>query len=259
VTAEGTKKSPLEDPPLRNPGQSIEEEIRRRFEDDWMPFFLASLVCIAFAAFEWWRYFYPVPLNPWVPTAMAVLLIAYSAIRLVWLRPRMRNLRLGMEGEKSVGQSLEELRANGAIVFHDVPARNFNVDHIVVSPNGIFVIETKTRSKPNGRQATIKYDGEKVLVDGKAPDRDPIYQVNAIGSWVQDLIKKSTGRFFPVRPVVLFPGWYVEALNPAAQRSVWVLNPKSLRSFMQYEKDDIPPEDVSLVAYHLSRYIRTQE
>jgi hypothetical protein len=259
VKQKGTRKSPLEDPPLRNPGQSLEEEVQRRFDNDWMPFFLASLVFIAFAAFEWWRYFYPVPLNPWIPTAMAVLLMAYSAIRLVWLRPRMRNLRLGMEGEKSVGQSLEELRANGAIVFHDVPAKNFNVDHIVVSPNGIFVIETKTRSKPNGRKATIKYDGEKVLVDGKAADRDPIHQVNLISSWVQDLIKKSTGRFFPVRPVVLFPGWYVEALNPAAQSSVWVLNPKCLQSFMQYEKDDIPPEDVSLVAYHLSRYIRTQE
>ena len=259
MQAEEIKKTPMKDPPLRNPGQSIEEEIQRRFDEDWMPFFLASMVCIVFAVFEWWRYYYPVPLDPWVPTAMAVLLVAYSAIRLVWLRPRMQNLRLGMEGEKSVGQSLEELRAHGAIVFHDVPAKDFNVDHIVISPKGIFVIETKTRSKPNGRRATIKYDGEKVSVDGKAPDRYPIWQVSAISAWVQDLIKESTGRFFPVRPVVLFPGWYVETLNSTAHHKVWVLNPKCLNSFMQHEKADIPHEDVSLVAYHLSRYIRAQE
>jgi hypothetical protein len=259
VKAEEIKKSPLEDPPLRNPGQSIEEEIQRRFDDDWMPFFFASLICVVFAVFEWLGHFHLVPLNPWFPTAMAVLLMAYSVIRLVWLRPRMRDLRLGMEGEKSVGQSLEELRATGAMVFHDVPAKDFKVDHIVVSPKGVFVVETKTRSKPRGRKATIKYDGEKVSVDGTVPDRYPIHQVSAISAWVQELIKESTGRFFPVRPVVLFPGWYVEALNPAAQRKVWVLNPKSLPSFMQYEKDDIPPEDVSLVAYHLSRYIRAQE
>ena len=258
VKAQGTKKSPLDDPPLRNPGQSIGEEIQRRFDDDWMPFFLASLVCVVYAIFEWWRYFHPIPPNPWVPTAMAVILVAYSAIRLAGLRPTIRNLRLGMEGEKTVGQSLEELRANGAIVFHDVVAKEFNVDHIVVSTKGICVVETKTRSKPNGRRATVKYDGEKVLVDGKAPSRDPVQQVKAISSWVQDLICESTGKSFPVRPVVLFPGWYVETINSAAHRNVWVLNPKNLPSFMQHEKVDIPPEDVKLVAFHLSRYIRTK-
>jgi hypothetical protein len=259
VKAEEIKKSPLEDPPLPYPGQSMEEEIQRRFHDDWIPFFFAFLICVVFAVFEWLRYFHLFPLNPWFPTAMAVLLMAYSVIRMVWLRPRTRDLRSGMEGEKSVGQSLEELRATGAMVFHDVPAKDFIVDHIVVSPKGVFVIETKTRGIPKGRKATIKYDGEKVSVDGKVPDRYPIHQVSAIGAWVQELIKESTGMIFPVRPVVLFPGWYVEVLNPAAHHKVWVLNPKSLPSFMQHEKADIPPEDVSLVAYHLSRYIRAQE
>ena len=258
MKAHGIKKSPLDDPPLRNPGQSIGEKIQREFDENWMPFYLASLVCIIFAVFEWMSFFHLVPTNPWIPTVIAVLMIAYSGMRVFWLRPTMRNLRLGMEGEKTVGQSLEELRANGAVVFHDVVAKDFNVDHIVVSPKGIFVIETKTRSKPNGRRATVNYDGEKVLVDGNTPSRDPIHQVKAISSWVQDLIYESTGKSFPVRPVVLFPGWYVEALNPAAQRKVWVLNPKNLPSFMQHEKVDIPPEDVKLVAYHLSRYIRTK-
>lgn len=255
---EGTRKSPLEDPPLRNPGQSLEEEIQRRFDDDLMPFFLASLVCVSFAVFEWWRYYHPAPLNPWIPTAMAVLLVAYSVARIVGLRPAIRNLRLGIDGEKTVGQSLEELRASGAMVFHDVVAKDFNVDHIVVSPKGIFVIETKTRSKPKSRGATVKYDGKKVLVDGMAPSRDPIQQVKANSSWVQELIWESTGKSFPVKPVVLFPGWYVETLSPAAHNKVWVLNPKCLLSFMQHERADIPPEDVKLIAYHLSRYIRTK-
>lgn len=251
------RKSPLENPPLRNPGQSLEEEMQRRFDDDWMPFFLASLLCVSFAVLEWWRYFHPVSLNPWVPTAMAIMLMTYSAFRMTGMRQTMQNLRLGMEGERSVGQSLEGLRANGAIVFHDIPAKRFNVDHIVVSPKGVYVIETKTRRKPAGRRATVTFDGENVLVDGISPDRDPVQQAKAISSWVQELIWESTGKSFPVKPVVLFPGWYVDAINPAAHRKVWVLNPKNLPSFMEHVNDGISPEDVKLIAYHISRYIRT--
>ena len=217
MKGQGIKKSPLGDPPLRNPGQSLEEKIQREFDENWMPFFFASLVCISFAFFEWMSYFHLVPPNPWIPTVIAVLMIAYSATRVVWFRPTMRNLRVGIDGEKTVGQSLEGLRANGAMVFHDIVAKDFNVDHIVVSPKGIFVIETKTRSKFKGRGATVKYDGKKVLVDGIAPSRDPIQQVKANSSWVQELIWESTGKSFPVKPVVLFPGWYVETLNTVAQ------------------------------------------
>ncbi|HEY7532051.1 MAG TPA: nuclease-related domain-containing protein, partial [Nitrospiraceae bacterium] len=187
---DATLKSPLKDLPLRNPGQSLGEEIQRSLDEDGMPFFFASMACLIFAAVEWLRYFRPSSTSPWVMTAIAVLMVSYSVIRLFRMRSRIRNLRLGMEGEKVVGQSLEELRANGAAIFHDVPAKGFNVDHLVVSRNGVFVIETKTWRKPEGRPATITYDGATVLVDGKAPDRDPIWQVRATTAWVQELLKE---------------------------------------------------------------------
>lgn len=252
-------KSPLKDPPLRNPGQSLEEEIHRMLDDDAIPYFLVSMVCVTYAATEWLRYFRPTSPSLLFTTIMTVLIVSYSIFRLYRMRPKIRNLRLGMEGEKAVGQSLEELRANGAAVFHDVPAKGFNVDHVVVSRNGIFVIETKTYSKPKGRAVTITYDGAKLLVDGKSPDRDPIWQARGNAAWLQALLKESTGKSFPVRPVVLFPGWYVETATANAHDKVWVLNPKCLSSFMQNEYVDLPAEDVSLIAFHLSRYIRSRQ
>jgi hypothetical protein len=131
------------------------------------------------------------------------------------------------------------------------------VDHAVVSPKGLFVIETKTRSKPKGTRVAVRYDGEKLSVNGNVPSRDPIKQVLAISAWVQELVKKSTGKSFPVRPVVLFPGWYVETENASAHDKVWVLNPKCLLSFIQNEKVNLSPEDVKLITFHLSRYIRS--
>src|SRR3990172_5682950 len=86
---------------------------------------------------------------------------------------------LQRDGEKIVGRSLEELRAGGAIDLHDIVAKDFNVDHLVISYQGIFVIETKTFSKLKGRDARVVFDGEKLLVDGWPPRKDPIKQVQA--------------------------------------------------------------------------------
>jgi hypothetical protein len=255
---EVTLKSPLKDPPLHNPGQSLEAELQRVMDDEWMPYFIASTVCIVYAALEWLRVYRPSPPIPWGATAIAILVVCFSMIKIIRMRPKIRALRLGMDGEKVVGQFLEELRASGATVFHDICAKDFNVDHVVVSPKGIFVIETKTRSKPKGTRVTVRYDGEKLSVNGNVPSRDPIKQVLAISAWVQELVKKSTGKSFPVRPVVLFPGWYVETENASAHDKVWVLNPKCLLSFIQNEKVDLPPEDVNLITFHLSRYIRSE-
>lgn len=259
MSKEDTLRSPLKDTPLRAPGQSLGEELQRMCDDEWMPFFLTTLLFCTFAGLEWLRYYRPYPPSPWLATAAALILLGYTAIRMYRMRPIIRALRLGMEGEQVVGQSLEELRAGGASVFHDICTKDFNVDHVVVSPKGIFVIETKTHSKPKGPSATVRYDGNKIFVNGHAPSRDPIQQVQAISAWVHDLVKKSTGKSFPVRPVVLFPGWYVETENASAHDKVWVLNPKCLRSFMQNEKVDLPPEDVNLIAFHLSRYIRSEK
>ena len=59
----------------------------------------------------------------------------YSIYKVQKIRPKIHALKVGREGEKVVGQSLEELRSCGAIVLHDIMADGFNVDHIVTSSN----------------------------------------------------------------------------------------------------------------------------
>ena len=252
-----TKQSPLKDRPLRNPGQSLDEEIERQFDDEAMPYFVVSLGTLILAGMEWWRFVHPSPPKPWMYTIFAAIVIGYSTFRMVKAVRRVRAMKLGRDGEKVVGQFLEDLRAKGAMVFHDIPANGFNVDHIVISPKGIYVIETKTYSKPKGREATVRYDGVKLTVNGKVPDRDPVKQVQAITTWVKTLLAESTGKAFAVKPVVVFPGWYVETVHTAAHDKVWVLNPKGLPSFIQNDRGELAPEDVNLAAYHLSRYIRS--
>ena len=252
------RKSPLKDKPLRHPGQSLEEE-RQKLIDDVLeaPLLLALMFCF-FAAVEWWRYFVQLPPQPVLFTVVASVAVIFAAWRLLRLRPRLKALRLGVEGEKAVGQYLERLRQSGYQVFHDVVGTDFNIDHVLIGPAGVFTIETKTWSKPARGNAQVSFDGEQLVVAGAAPSRDPIVQARAQATWLQRTLAESTGKTLRTFPVVLFPGWFVEQA-PGSTKDLWVLEPKALPAFLERAPEHLSPEDVRLAAFHLSRYIRVGE
>jgi hypothetical protein len=248
-------KSPLKDPPLRNPGQSLDEEIHRVIEDQADPYITAVLALWAIAFIEWvgaWRAL------PRQPLLFACLALA-GTIWLVWhvirLRRHVRRLKQGRDGERVVGQFLDGLREAGARIFHDVPGDGFNLDHVVISTRGIYVVETKTISKPDPK-AKVVFDGQHVTVAGFQPDRDPVTQATAEANWMRRLLEMSTGRSFPVRGVVVYPGWWVEQANKGGPRETWVLEPKALPAFIEHAPAVIAPEDVALAAYNLSRHVQ---
>ena len=248
-------RSPLKDRPLRNPGQSLDEEIQKITDDQAMAPFAAVISLWAVAFVEWVGAWNAMPRRPWIYTLVALAGTAWLLWRVMRARARVWQLRQGRDGEMAVGQYLEGLREAGSRIFHDVPARNFNLDHVVVSIHGIFVVETKTITKP-GPDAKVVYDGERVTVAGFAPDRDPVRQAAAEAAWLARLLKESTGRLFPVRGVVVFPGWWVDQTNKERRRKVWVLEPKALPAFIENAPATLTPDDVSMAAFHLSRYIR---
>jgi hypothetical protein len=149
------------------------------------------------------------------------------------------------------------LRKRGYRAFHDVVGNGFNVDHILIGPAGVFTVETKTHSKPKGN-THIVFDGQAVRVNGFEPDRDPIVQAKAQGSWLRELLAESTGRKFTVRSVIVYPGWYVDETHYKGN-SVWVLEPKRLPIFLDQEPRRLSPEDIHLAAFHLSRFVRTAQ
>ena len=251
-------KSPLKDKPLRSPGQSLEKQKEALFDDKLVPAIITFTTALAFAVFEWMRYLLPKAPSPWLFTSLALVALVF----LVWswfrLLPRFRNLNRAIDGEKAVGQFLERLRVDGYDVFHDVMGKHFNVDHIIVGPAGVFTVETKTWSKPLNGDVRIRFDGEKIWKGKLEPDRDPIVQARAQARWVKALLVESCGKEFTVRPVVVFPGWFVEP--PAVPvPDIWVLEPKALPGFLKQERTTMAPEDVRLAAYHLSRFIRVGE
>ena len=252
-------KSPIKDKPLRNPGQSLDNQILDLVFDEVLIYYVIALLLTILGVLEWWRWYNDSLPNPILFTVLAVVSVVVALIKMRYAKDKYRNLSLGRDGEKAVGQFLDTLRVNGYEVFHDIPGNDFNVDHVIVHQSGVYVIETKTWSKPDRGKAELIYNGDTILRFGRKADRDPIVQVKSASSWIFELVKTSTGRSVPVRGVVLFPGWFIESTAEGKKSDVWVLNPKALPAFIENSKLEIKFDDVKLIAYHISRYIRTEK
>jgi hypothetical protein len=249
-------KSPLKRKPLRNAGDSVEEEIQRVVLEQGFAYYIYAAILALLAALEWFRWVRPTEPNPWLYSMFALAAAAVATYKLRTASKKVKNLKLGRDGEKAVGQFLERLRERGAQVIHDFPGEKFNIDHVVVHQSGVYAIETKTYSKPDRGEAKILFDGQSVRIPGRELERDPVRQARAQAKWLQELILENSGKRVPVRPVVVFPGWFVVPTAEAKSSEVWVLNPKALPAFIEHSDTQLPEADVHLVACHLTRYVR---
>ena len=153
-----------------------------------MPWMALIVLAVIMAILEWVRWWGAIPPRPVLISFMAAIACCLAVWKIWKAVPYGRNLYLGQQGEIIVGRCLEKLMANGYRVFHDVRGDGFNVDHVLVGPGGVFAIETKTNSKPEG-DVHVVYDGKKLTVDGHTPDRDPIQQVINESRHIRDILK----------------------------------------------------------------------
>ena len=251
------KRSPLKSKPLRTPGQSLDEEIHKLVDDKFNSYALVSALFILLAAHEWIIWSTNALPQPGILTILAVGVLLYSAYRVYQLRKRVILLKQGRDGEKAVGQYLENLRISGSIVFHDIIGNGFNIDHVVLSKRGIYAIETKTYSKPARGEALISFEDGVLVIDGHKTDGSILKQAKGEAAEVANILKESTGKDYPVKPVILFPGWYVDKKANRSGQGFWLLNPKALPKFIENQPEILSAEDIQLAAYHMSRHIRS--
>ena len=196
-------KSPLKSRPLKNPGESVDRHLHDVVYDDILTYTMITFVLVVLAVLEWWRWFSKTPPVPWAYTFLAAVAVVVSIWKIRGALQKVQRLKLGRDGEKAVGQFLDRLRESGAQIFHDIPGAGFNLDHVVIHRTGLYVVETKTLSKPDRGEARLVDDGQTVTRNGLAPERNPIVQVRAARRWLSELVEESTGRKFPVRAVVV--------------------------------------------------------
>jgi len=80
---------------------------------------------------------------------LTLVAIELALIAVVVVGERRTGARIGRwsrgaEGERKVGEILEELESAGWRVLHDVSLGRGNIDHVLVGPGGAFTVETKS-------------------------------------------------------------------------------------------------------------------
>lgn len=86
-------RSPLKDPPLRLPGQSVAEKRDELWEDAVGQPQTLGMFLVLIAALEWWRFYRDMEPNPILSTAAALIVVCYAAFRIWRVRPKPRQLR----------------------------------------------------------------------------------------------------------------------------------------------------------------------
>lgn len=173
--------------------------------------------------------------SPWVEAVIAVGaagFLVHHVRSMLAKAERVDRLKLGLDAELAVGQELVGLLRQGAAVFHDVDAGEFNIDHVVVAPQGVFAVETKGYTKPAAMRgpakARIAYDGTR-LVTPTWTSSEPIAQAERQALWLGKWLSSATGDRVSVTPVVALPGWFVDRKGRGA---VHVLNHRELERLL---------------------------
>ncbi|WP_216363909.1 MULTISPECIES: nuclease-related domain-containing protein [unclassified Neomoorella] len=149
----------------------------------------------------------------------------------------------GAKAEEKISEILDGLPKKFA-VFNDFPCPMGNIDHIVVGPTGVFVIETKSHTG----EITISPEG-KLLRDGKPLEKDFLKQVLGQCFWLKE---KMSGRGIKVpyiNAVVVFTRAFVKVYQPV--KGVRVVNKKWLLNYLTEPKNNLNEDERHQVFWHL--------
>lgn len=253
------RRSPLTQGLLRPAGHTLRSQFDDAFGDVMglvmLVLFLPALAGAIYGGV------YLVPGRPfsWVGTviclAFAVAAFTFATYRMMKVHAKLMNLRMGWDAEVATGQELDQLMRRGAVVFHDFPAGEFNIDHVMICSAGIYAVETKSRMKPERGNK----DGWKVTYDGKAllfpdwTDTQIVEQARRQAKWLAIELSKAVGEPLQVIPVVALPGWYI---NATGRSDVQVFNPKNFHFLLENRSASISPVLLDRVAYQVEQRCR---
>jgi hypothetical protein len=136
---------------------------------------------------------------------------------------------------------------------------DWNIDHVVVGPGGIFVIETKAcvRRKSQGKQPehVMVYDGKTLQFPWRFDDK-AVGQAEANARWVREKLAPYSPADILVQPVIVMPGWWVESTG---DYPIKAMNEKYLVNYLLNAKRLFAPQQLQGVSSRLDELCRTVE
>lgn len=261
-TKNRTIVSPIRKRPLRRPGQSCREKVFSTIPLLLSLYIIPACICLGvFLGITLSNCFHIGVYYPLGLLLICAVLIPLFFVHLKKLKREMGKWILGLQGEIFVAEYLDNLKEKGCKILHDFieNGTNWNIDHLLISNQGIFTIETKTLSKiEEDRIEKIFYDGKSVKREKGFPIESPLKQAEAQAKQIFNFIKDNLDMEVMVQPIVVYPGWWVEGTSRynKASHQVWICNPKYLDEFVTEGNEKLSTDDIQRIYNCLSEHIR---
>lgn len=175
-----------------------------------------------------------------------------------------RELEVRYLGERAVAEELAPLLAQGFRVFHDVAIHGadsrIDLDHVLVGPNGVTIIECETRQRPTGknpqRDHEVTFDGKNLMWPW-GPDRDTVASIEGEAASFTRWLMQTTGYRIQALPLLTVPGWWVEITGRGL---VNVVNHKQvLHAVNERPETPLEPAQVEKICRELELHCRDVE
>jgi len=192
---------------------------------------------------------------PNMSLALGTLMAGAAAVGL--LRPSRSAVAwsTGASGEKRVGRMLDRLRRKGVTVLHDrtIPGSRANIDHLAVTPSGVFTVETKRYKgrlevRSRSAQLWINRRNRSNLLD----------QARRQAQAVTDVLTRAGLSEIPVTPVLCFVDTRLPLLMPKRVGGVMICTPNTLRRrLVQHRSQGFSPDRVAAIVERLDAMFRS--
>ncbi|MBZ9567277.1 nuclease-related domain-containing protein [Modicisalibacter tunisiensis] len=212
-------RSPIDAHPLREPGQALRDRLDHAFTGLFLNGALGPIVILAPLTYGMGRMIVT-DASIWLEWAVYGLicsaLVLLFCLLLIRDFQRIRRLKLGLACELAVGQELERLirpEDHPYFVFHDIPSDTFTIDHVALTPHGVFVIETRARTFPldaSGQpQCDVAVESQRLRFPGWS-ERQPLRKTRQAAEWMRHWLARECNADIPVRGVLVLPGWRID-------------------------------------------------
>ena len=259
------RQRPVGEKMLRRAGHSLSEEVEKSFEK----------LLLTFVGFVFLPLFLFLPsgdnvfpvlwfgLSSWIWLCLLLAAGFVCSLVISSMAIKLANYYLGFKGERWVGDMLNWMLKDGFEVFHDFPiepdGKSGNIDHVIVGPNGVFAIETKTYRKPketsDGKNYEVKFDGKQLSFPHRTTKKG-IGQATQNARLLSKHLSASLDTSIEVFPILALPGWFVESSSRAP---LLVLNPKNIRSAVLKKPPTIDDSLKRKISYQLELRCRDVE
>jgi len=149
------------------------------------------------------------------------------------LKQRIFHADTGAKAEQAIAEALQEL-PDDYYVFHDLEFPGFNIDHVVLGPNGIFLVETKSQ------KGNITQENDALLRNGSKFFKDFLKQCWGQTYSLRDHLGAERLEGLSIKPILCFSRGFVEIRGPV--RGVAVLNVGYLRPYILSQRGSFPAQ-----------------